>query len=151
MPYSDTQIAGSPCQAWSSRGLQDGERGPQMFAFLAWVGLCLLHMFRVIVHENVAAFPIQILKFFFGVLVTGLLWGARCQEAARCGAPTDVCECGLVGHVSLARLWHHQQTLHTPFWFSACGRFLGSHSPGKLVTRKGIITLSTRWCSTVTT
>lgn len=62
----DLEVTGTPCQDYSPMGLRRGINGVNYPIFRAWVLHCLKRRPKIIVHENVGAFPVGLLHDAFG-------------------------------------------------------------------------------------
>jgi site-specific DNA-cytosine methylase len=58
------EVAGTPCQEFSSKGLGTAEHGANMLSFLIWIAIRLLLQNAIIIHENVEKFPLMLLTMF---------------------------------------------------------------------------------------
>lgn len=62
----DIHLAGTPCTDFSKMGALAGVDGPTLCATMCWVGMRRLLQEPVVVHENVASFPISFLLELLG-------------------------------------------------------------------------------------
>ena len=65
---SDIDSSGSPCQDFSTAGLQQGRNGPRSHILLAWLRIHLVLETAIIVLENVPTFDLELLQLVMGTL-----------------------------------------------------------------------------------
>lgn len=101
-PEVDVDVTGTPCQDYSSMGLQRGIHGPQYFILVSWIRYLLHDQPPIVVHENVQLFPYDVLNSW-----TGHMYSLHIIEA----------DCASSGMYALSRrrsyavLYHKEKTI----------------------------------------
>jgi len=70
VPRASIEVAGTPCQPWSSMGAGLGQRSPLIIMFIVWCLVMREVQPFVIIHENVVGFDMQLLIKCLGDLYT---------------------------------------------------------------------------------